>query len=179
MSSALFFASYYTFWESYTYLIGSYYAFSLFLFIYLQSIAYTDDNIHVISRSSHTVLTAGVDIYTGLDANGLQTSGQDPQMFSIDDLENPDATDVVYQPVTSNKSGQSPADQNPMKNYIRYGTLASIFAIETALTIMLIFRVRTPFIIFVPISIAAVLALFYFLRVKLRDIQTELLRRIL
>ena len=179
LSSALLFSSFYTFKEDFIYLVTSYYAFSFFLFIYLQSVVYIDSNIHLISRSAHTVLTPGVDIFTGLDVNGARATGQDPQMFSIDDLETPDATDVVYQPVTANKSNQSAIDQSPMKRITWYGTLAAIFAIEAVLTIMLILRAWSPWIIFVPISIPSVLGLFFLLRTKLDDLQTETLRKIL
>jgi hypothetical protein len=179
MSDTLLFASFYTFNDRYIYLITSYYAFSFFLFIYLQSIVYADSHIHLISRSAHTVLTPGVDLYTGLDSNGSRSSGQEPQMFSIDDLEAGDGTDVVYQPVTSNKPSQPPAEQTPMKRIVWYATLASIFSIETVLTIMLIYRAWPAWIILVPISIPAILGIFFLLRTKLNIMQTENLRKIL
>ena len=179
MSDTLLFASFYTVNERFAYLIASYYAFSFFLFTYLQSVVYSDAHIHLISRSAHTVLTPGVDIYTGMDATGTRSSGDEPQMFSIDDLESPDGTDVVYQPVTSNKPSQSPMDQSPTKRIVWYATLASIFGIETALTIMLAYRTSTLWIIFVPLSIPVVLGFFYLLRMKLNIIQTEGLRKLL
>ncbi|CAF4616799.1 unnamed protein product, partial [Rotaria sp. Silwood2] len=157
MSDTLLFACFYTTNERYFYLVTSYYGFSFFLFIYLQSIVYADSHIHLISRSAHTVLTPGVDIFTGLDANGARSSGQDPQMFSIDDLEPSDGTDVVYQPVTSSKPSQASAEQTPMKRIVWYATLASIASIEVVLTIMLVMRAWSPWIIFVPISIPALL----------------------
>jgi hypothetical protein len=180
LSDTLLFASFYTVNARFVYLVTSYYGFSFFLFIYLQSIVYADAHIHLISRSAHTVLTPGVDIYTGLDANGTRASGQEPQMFSIDDLETPDGIDVVYQPVTADKSSSSmPVEQTPMKQFVRYATLASIFSIETILTIMLIYRAWSPWIIFVPISIPVVLGLFYLLRMKLNILQIENLRKVL
>ncbi|CAF0841726.1 unnamed protein product [Rotaria sordida] len=160
-------------------MITSYYAFSFFLFMYLQSIVYSDSHIHLISRSAHTVLTPGVDIFTGLDANGARSTGQEPQMFSIDDLEPTDGTDVVYQPVTSNKPSQPIAEQTPMKRAVWYATLASIAGIEIVLTIMLVLRAWTPWIILVPVSIPALLGIFFLLRTKLNVLQTEQLRRIL
>ncbi|CAF0762276.1 unnamed protein product [Rotaria sp. Silwood1] len=179
MSDTLLFASFYTAHERYFYLVTSYYGFSFFLFIYLQSIVYADSHIHLISRSAHTVLTPGVDIFTGLDANGARSSGQDPQMFSIDDLEPADGTDVVYQPVTSNKPSQSIAEQTPMKRVVWYATLGSIAGIEVVLTIMLVMRAWSPWIIFVPISIPALVGVFFLLRTKLNVLQIEHLRKIL
>ena len=179
MNGTLCFAHFYTINAGSPYLIASYYAFSFFLYIYLQSVVYTDANIHLISRSAHTVLTPGVDVFTGLDAGGTRASGEDPQMFSIDDLESPDGTDVVYQPVTSDKPSQSPVDQSPMKRIVWYATLGSIFGIETVLTIMLVYRAWKPWIIFVPLSIPAVLGLFLLLRMRLSIIQTESLRKLL
>ncbi|CAF3481827.1 unnamed protein product [Rotaria sordida] len=179
MSDTLLFASFYKTNERYFYLVTSYYAFSFFLFMYLQSIVYSDSHIHLISRSAHTVLTPGVDIFTGLDANGARSTGQEPQMFSIDDLEPTDGTDVVYQPVTSNKPSQPIAEQTPMKRAVWYATLASIAGIEIVLTIMLVLRAWTPWIILVPVSIPALLGIFFLLRTKLNVLQTEQLRRIL
>ncbi|CAF3565322.1 unnamed protein product [Rotaria sordida] len=179
MSDTLLFASFYKTNERYFYLVTCYYAFSFFLFMYLQSIVYSDSHIHLISRSAHTVLTPGVDIFTGLDANGARSTGQEPQMFSIDDLEPTDGTDVVYQPVTSNKPSQPIAEQTPMKRAVWYATLASIAGIEIVLTIMLVLRAWTPWIILVPVSIPALLGIFFLLRTKLNVLQTEQLRRIL
>lgn len=179
MSDTLLFASFYTYNERYFYLVASFYAFSFFLFMYLQSIVYADAHIHVISRSAHTVLTPGVDMYTGLDANGARSAGQDPQMFSIDDLEPADGTDVVYQPVTSNKTTAPRVEQTPLKRAIWYATLASIISIEVVLTIMLVVRAWSPWIILVPISIPAILGIFFLLRTKLNVLQIEYLRKIL
>jgi hypothetical protein len=81
--------------------------------------------------------------------------------------------------VTSGKSSQSPEDQTPTNRIIRFATLASIFSIETALTIMLVYRTRTAWIIFVPLSIPAVLGVFFLLRMKLNIIQAEGLRKLL
>ncbi len=179
MSDTLLFASFYTINERYAYLVTSYYAFSFFLFIYLQTLVYADSHIHLISRSAHTVLSPGVDVFTGLDANGVRSSGQEPQMFSIDDLEPGDSTDVVYQPVTSNKSSQPISEQPPMKRFVWYATLSSIVAIEIALTIMIVSRAWSPWIILLPISIPAILGIFFLLRTKLNVLQTEYLRKIL
>lgn len=179
MSDTLFFASAYTFNESYTQLVTYYYAFSFFLFIYLQSIVYADSHIYLISRSQHTVLTPGVNLYTGLDATGARATGQEPQMFSIDDLEGGDGTDVVYQPVTANKPGAPIAEQTPMKRFVWYATLASIIGIEIALTIMLVVRAWSAWIVLVPISIPVILGVFFLLRTRLTVVQTENLRKIL
>jgi hypothetical protein len=179
MSDTLLFAWSYTVNANYLYLVTYYYAFSFTLFVYLQSIVYADSHIHLISRSAHTVLTPGVDIYTGLDANGARSSGQEPQMFSIDDLETGDGTDVVYQPVTSTKPSQPPVEQTPMKRFVWYATLASIVGIEIVLTIMLVVRAWSPWIVFVPLSIPVILGIFFLLRTRLNVIQTENLRKIL
>ena len=175
LSNALLFASYYTYAPTFTYLVATYYALSFFLFLYLQSVMFNDENNHVISRSAHTVVIPGVDVYTGIDGNGTASSGQEPTMFSIDDLEASDGTDVVYQPMTSNKSNES----EPMKGFIRNATLVSIFVIQVISTMMLIYRAWTAWIIFVPLSIPAIIGLFYFLRTTLNDIQIENLKRIL
>lgn len=175
LSNALLFASFYSFAPRFIYLVATYYSVSFFLFLYLQSVVYSDGHIHIISRSAHTVLTPGVDVFTGLDNNGTGGSNSEPQMFSIDDLESPDGTDVVYQPMTSNKSNEN----EPIQGFIRNATFASIFVIEMILTMMLIYRAWTPWIIFVPLSIPAIICLFYFLRTKLNDIQKETLRKIL
>jgi hypothetical protein len=179
MSDTLLFASFYTVNENYTYLVTSYYAFSFFLFIYLQSLVYADSHIHLISRSAHTVLSPGVDIFTGLDANGTRSSGEDPQMFSIDDLEPGDSSDVVYQPVTSNKTSQPINTQPPMNRFVWYATLLSIVGIEIVLTIMIVVRAWSTWIILLPISIPVILGIFYLLRTKLNVLQTEFLRKIL
>ncbi|CAF0717318.1 unnamed protein product [Adineta steineri] len=179
MSDTLLFASSYIFNENYFYLVTYYYAFSFFLFIYLQSIVYADSHIYLISRSAHTVLTPGVNLYTGLDATGARSSGQEPQMFSIDDLEPGDGTDVVYQPVTLNKPNEPIVEQTPMKRFVWYATLASIIGIEIVLTIMLILGAWSRWIVLVPISIPILLGIFFLLRTKLNVIQTENLRKIL
>ena len=179
MSDTLLFASFYTVNESFTYLVTSYYTFSFFLFVYVQSLVYADGHVHLISRSAHTVLTPGFDISSGLDTNGSRSSGQEPHLFSSDDLENGEGTDVVYQPVTFDKSSQPVVEQTPMKQFVWYATLAAIFSIETVLTIMLIYRAWSPWIIFVPLSIPAVLSIFFFLRTRLNVLQMESLRRIL
>jgi len=179
MSDTLLFASFYTAKEHYIYLVTSYYAFSFFLFIYLQSLVYADSHIHLISRSAHTVLSPGVDIFTGLDTNGTRGSGEDPQMFSIDDLEQGEGTDVVYQPVTSNKSSQPISAQPPMNRFVWYATLSSIVGIEILLTIMIVVRASSLWIILLPIPIPVILGIFYLLRTKLNVLQTENLRKIL
>jgi len=179
MSDTLLFASIYTKHESYAYLVTSYYAFSFFLFMYLQSLVYTDSNINVISRSAHTVLSPGVDVFHGLDTNGARSSEQEPQMFSIDDLEAGDSADVVYQPVTLNKSSQPIAEQPPMNRFVWYATLSSICGIEIVLTIMVVVRAWSVWVILLPISIPVILGIFYLLRTKLNVLQTEYLRKIL
>jgi len=180
MSDTLLFASFYLNERSnYVYLATSYYAFSFFLFIYLQSLVYADSHINLISRSAHTVLSPGVEIFSGLDPNGAQNAGQDPQMFTIDDLEPGDGTDVVYQPVTSNKTSQPLSAQTPMKRFVWYATLSSIVSIEIILTIMAVYRAKSPWAVLLPISIPVIIGIFSLLRTKLNVLQTEYLRKIL
>ncbi|CAF0777207.1 unnamed protein product [Adineta ricciae] len=179
MSDTLFFASIYVSNENYFHLVLYYYAFSFFFYIYLQSIIHADSNIFIISRSAHTVLTPGVNLYTGLDATGVRSAGQEPQMFSIDDLETGDGTDVVYQPVTSTKPAVPTVEQTRMNQIVWYATLASIIAIEITLTIMLIVRAWSEWIILVPVSIPVVLGIFFLLRTRLSDFQKENLRKVL
>ena len=179
MSDTLLFASSYTINERYAYLVTSYLAFSFFLFMYLQSLVYADSHMHLITRSKHTVLAPSVEISTGLDSNTNPNSGQDPQMFSIDDLEPIDSTNIVYQPVTSNTAHPTGEQQPPMKRIVWYATLSSIVTIQIALTIMVVIRAWTPWIILLPISIPVVLGVFYLLRTKLITSQEEFLRKIL
>ena len=179
MSDTLLFASFYTINERYTYLVTSYYAFSFFLYMYLQTLVYADSHIHLISRSAHTVLAPGVEVLTTLDTNNSPNPEQDPQMFSLDDLEPGDGTDVVYQPVTSNRASQPLSEQPPIKRFVWYATLSSIVGIEIVLTIMIIMRAWSAWIILLPISIPVILGVFYLLRNKLNVLQTESLRKIL
>jgi hypothetical protein len=179
MSDTLLFARFYTLDQPYIYLVTSYYAFSFFLFMYLQSLVYADSHIHLISRSAHTVLAPGVEVFTGLDPNARQSPGHDPQMFSIDDLEPGDSTDVVYQPVTSNKTSQPLSEQTPMKRFVWYATLSSIVCIEIVLTVMIVTQVRSLWIILPPISIPIIIGIFSLLRTKLNVLQIEKLRKIL
>lgn len=179
MSDTLLFASSYTIYERYSYLVTSYLAFSFFLFMYLQSLVYTDSHIHLISRSAHTVLAPSVEISTGLEPNTNSNSNQEPQMFSIDDLEPIDGTNIVYQPVTSNTGSRSMEEKTPRERLIWYATLASIAGIEIALTIMIVVRAWSPWIVLLPISIPFILGVFYLLRTKLNVFQDEFLRKIL
>ena len=179
MSDTLLFAYFYTINERYFYLVTTYYSITYFLFIYIQSLVYADAHINLIYRSAHTVLARGVDVFSGIESSGGRSSGQDPQMFSIDDPEQADGTDVIYQPVTSNKQSQALSDQPPIKRFVWYATLASIVGIEIVLTIMIVLRAWTPWIILVPVSIPAILGIFYLLRVRLSDVQSESLRKIL
>jgi hypothetical protein len=179
MSDTLLFANFYTINERYLYLITTYYSLSFFLYIYIQSLIYADAHINLIYRSAHTVLAPGVDIFSGLESGAGRSPGQDPQMFSIDDLEQAEGTDVVYQPVTLNKPSQALNDQPPIKRVVWYATLASIVGIEIVLTIMISVRAWSPWIILVPVSIPAILGVFYLLRVRLNVLETESLRKIL
>ena len=180
MSDTLLFAYFYAIHGPYTYLVTSYYAFSFFLFIYLQIIVYTDSNAGLIVRSEHTVLAPGFDVLAGIDSNNAHSTGQEPTMFSIDEVEpTPDVADVIYQPVTSNKSYQLNAEQPLMKRTVWYLTLASIASIEIILTIMLVNRTWTPWIILVPISIPGIFGIFFLLRTRLSNLQTEYLRKFL
>ncbi|CAF0872948.1 unnamed protein product, partial [Didymodactylos carnosus] len=65
LSYSLFFASYYVTTDYVGYLISSYYTLTFFWILWLQGIIFPDQYIHQISRSAHTVLTPGIDIYTG------------------------------------------------------------------------------------------------------------------
>lgn len=179
MSDTLLFASSYAINERYAYLVTTYLAFSFFLFMYLQSLVYADSHIHLISRSAHTVLAPSIEVSTGLDPSNNFNSSQEPQMFSIDDLEPVDGTNVVYQPVTSNSASQSVEEQTPMKRLVWYATLSSIVGIEIALTIMIVVRAWSISIILLPISIPLILGVFYLLRTKLNVFQDEFLRKIL
>jgi len=178
MSDTLLFASFYTINDRYAYLVTSYYAFSFFLFMYLQSLVYADSHIHVIARSAHTVLSPGIDIVSAADSSPRNIADE-PQMFSIDDLEPSDSTDVVYQPVTSNRSGLPINQQPPMNRFVWYATLSSIVGIEIVLTIMVVIRAWSPWIVLLPISIPVILGVFYLLRTQLNDMQIEYLRKIL
>lgn len=179
MSDTLLFASSYTINERYTYLVTSYLAFSFFLFMYLQSLVYTDSHMHVIIRSKHTVLAPGMEVSTGPDSTINPNSGQEPQMFSIDDLEPTDNANIVYQPVTSHSTSPSGEQQTPMKRIVWYATLSSIVTIQIALTIMVVVRAWSPWVILLPISIPVVLGVFYLLRTKLLTPQEDFLRKIL
>jgi hypothetical protein len=161
------------------YLISIYYSFSFFLYICFQNLVYSDAHIHLISRSEHTVLTPGVDIFTGLDVDGKKSSGNDPQMFAVEDLEPMNVLDVIYQPLTTNKSSQLTPDQTPAQLFVWYAISTCIFCIETFITIMLIYRIGSPWIIFVPLSILLILGIFYLLRTRLGTLETETLRKIL
>lgn len=160
-------------------LISIYYSLSFYLFIYLQCIIYTDAHIHIISRSEHTVLTPGVDIFTGLDTNGIRSAGEDPQLFSIEDLESIDGNDIIYQSVITNKPSIKTTEQIQTKRCIWYIKLGWICCIEIISTIILIYHIRSLWIIFVPISIPVIFGIFFLLRTKLSVLQTESLRKIL
>ncbi len=178
-SDLLFFSIFFLNRAPIIHLIAIYYSFSFLLFIYLQSQVYSDEHIHLISRSAHTVLTPGVDIFTGLDINGTRSTGEDPQMFSNDDVQSMDGSDIIYQAVTTNKSPKSPNEKTPLEKFLWYGTLACIFCIEAIVTIVLVYRVGSPWIIFVPLSIPIILGIFFLLRTKLGVLYLETLRKML
>jgi len=127
----------------------------------------------------HTVLTPGVDMFTGLDTNGIRSIGQDPQMFSSEDIESIEGSDIIYQAVTTNKPSKLTTEDTPMKKILWYLTLGCIFCIETIATIILIYHVRSPWIIIVPISIPIILGIFFLLRTRLSVSQKENLKQIL
>ncbi|CAF0781715.1 unnamed protein product [Rotaria sordida] len=160
-------------------LIAVYYSFSLFLFIFLQTVIHNDEHIHLISRSTHAVLTPGVDIFTGLDINGVRSIEQDPQMFSIEDFELTNGMDIVYIPVTTNKSSIQTDEQTSMKKCVWHAKLGCIFVIEIIVTIILFGYIWSLWIIFVPISILVILGIFFLLRTRLSDLQTNHLKNIL
>lgn len=157
------------------YLITSYYSFSFLLHICFQYLIHNDAHIHSISRSTHTVLTPGVDIFTGLDANGKRSSGADPQMFSVEDADQMDDEDVIYQTVTTNKS----SEPSTRRKCLWYAPAGLIFALETLMTIVLIYRVASLWILFVPLSIVFILTIFYLIRTHFTPRQMEFLRQIL
>ncbi len=160
-------------------LISIYYSLIFCLFISLQSITYKDAHIHIISRSEHTVFTPGVDIFTGLDDKGIQNTGEDPQMFSVDDIESMNGSDVIYQSVVTNKPSNETIEQTPMKICVWYATLGWIFCIGIVATTILFYHIRSLWIIFVPISVPVILGSFFLLRTKLRVLHAESLRKIL
>ncbi|CAF3451414.1 unnamed protein product [Rotaria socialis] len=157
--------------------ISLYYSFSFVLFICIQSTIYTDENIHLISRSSHTVLTPGIDMFTGLDISRVDSIGQDPQMFAIDDLELVDGSSIIYQPITTNKSSTQKKKQTRQK-CVWYAQLGFIILMEVAVTVILIDYVWSSWIIFIPISIP-VIFVFLLLRTKLRLFPTKNFKTIL
>jgi hypothetical protein len=165
--------------QSYIYLIFTYYSLTFSLFIYLQRMFYKDAHIHLISRSAHTIHTAGVDVFTGLDADGARSSGQEPQMFAIDDSELMNGIDIVYEPVTTNKSSKFTIEQTPLERFVWYTSLGFIFTLEILCTIILIYRAWSAWIICIPLSIPVILGIFFLLRTKLSVLQTEILRKIL
>ncbi|CAF2389913.1 unnamed protein product [Rotaria sp. Silwood2] len=160
-------------------LIAIYYSFSFFLFIILQTMIYNDEHIHLISRSAHAVLTPGVDIFTGLDINGVRSRGQDPEMFSIEDFEPMDGMNIIYLPVTTNKPSKQTVKQTSMEKFLGYAKLGCIFVIETIVTIILLYYVWSLWIIFIPISLLVIFGIFFLLRTRLSASQTENLKKIL
>jgi predicted RND superfamily exporter protein len=100
-------------------------------------------------------------------------------MFSIDEIESIDDSDIIYQAVTTNKSPDPTTEQISMKRFLWYTTVGCMFFIEALVTIILIYRVRSPWIMIVPISIPVVLGIFFLLRTKLSALQIECLRKIL
>lgn len=155
--------------------ISLYFSFSFLLYICYQHLIHHDAHIHLISRSAHTVLTPGVDMFTGLDVDGKRSSGDDPQMFSIEDGEPMDEEDVVYQAVTI----RNPPKPRTTQTCLLYGLAGMIFSLECLITMILIYRIASPWIIFAPLSIVLVLVIFYFIRTCLNPQQTEILRKIL
>ena len=114
-------------------------------------------------------------MFTGLDVDGKRSSGDDPQMFSNGDLENMEEEDVVYQAVTIDKPSKPPV----MKNYFLYGLSGLIFFLECVMTVILIYRIASPWAMVVPLSIFIVLVIFFFIRTRLNAEQTEILRKFL
>lgn len=160
-------------------LISIYYSLSFLLYIILQKLVYSDAHIHLISRSTHTILTPGVDVFTGLDKNGARSSGQEPQMFSLEDLESLDGSDILYQAVTTSKTTKVTNERTPLQKLIFYTILGLIFFTEILVTIMLVYRVRSIRIIIVPISIFIIIGIFFLLRTRLSNFQSEFLRKVL
>jgi hypothetical protein len=100
-------------------------------------------------------------------------------MFSVDELESMDGSDIIYQAVTTNKSPNPIPEKTPIHKFVWYATLGCLFCIEIIITILLIYRVRSLWIIIVPISIPIIFSIFFLLRTKLGVLQTEYLRKIL
>lgn len=179
MSDILLFGNFFISHAPLLHIISIYYSISFLLYMILQKLVYSDGHIHLVSRSTHTVHTPGVDLFTGLDTNSPKSHGQEPQMFTLDDLESLDGEDVIYHAVSTNKAPKTKSEQTPLQKILFYVSLASLFCCETFLTIMLIHRVRSPWIITIPLSIFVILGIFFLLRTRLSISQSEFLRKIL
>ena len=131
------------------------------------------------SRSAHTILTSGIDIFTGLDANGAKSTEQAPQMFSLEDMDSIDELDTMYKSATNNKSSVEAKERTPMQKIVWYATIGWIFCNETITTIVLVYHIGSLWIIFVPISILVILGIFFLLRTRLDVLQTENVKSIL
>jgi hypothetical protein len=100
-------------------------------------------------------------------------------MFSADDIESMNGSDIIYQSVTTNKPSNQTMEQTPMKRCVWYAKLGWIFSMGIISTFMLFYHIRSLWIIFVPISVPVILGSFFLLRTKLSVLQTESLRKIL
>jgi hypothetical protein len=110
--------------------------------------------------------------------DGKRSNGEDPQIFSADDLESMNGIDVVYQPVTTNKSSQQ--DEIPLvQRIVWYAIAACIFSIEAFMMIVLTYRIGSPWIIFVPLSMLLILGVFHLIRTRLDTLKSEALRKVL
>lgn len=160
-------------------LIAIYYSCSFNLFIWSQRLVLSDDHIHLISRSGHTVLTPGVDAFTGLDVNRSHDAGEDPQMFFMEDNEILDGIKAVYRPVTTNKEPKGKMPQTKLENIIWYIKIGLILCTEVALIIALVGYVWSLWIIMIPLTIFVILGIFFILRTRLNSSYLEILKAIL
>ena len=160
-------------------LISIYYSLSFVLFVLLQNFVYYDEHIHLISRSAHTLLTPGVDLYTGIDVINSNKNAQESHTLPSYDVDQIDDEDIIYQKVTETKPLPTVAGQTLMQKFLWYAILACIFCIEAVATLILIYRVGSGWVIFVPLSIVFILGIFHVLRTKLPDSFSETLRKIL
>lgn len=119
-----------------------------------------------------------MDIFAGLDASGKRGSGTDPQMFSVDDGEPMDDEDVIYQTMTTDKQRET-TRTTPGQICLWYGLSGLIFILETLMTIALIYRIASLWVLFIPLSIVFLLTIFYLIRTHFTVRQMEFLRQIL
>ncbi|CAF1020699.1 unnamed protein product [Adineta steineri] len=159
--------------------ISIYYCCSFDLYILLQSIVYVDADIHIISRSDHTVLTPGIDILHDLESGETRNVEKDSEMYHNDDVESIDGSDIIYQKVTTNKSPIPATRRAPMNTFSWYASVGWIIFVEILLTLSLINHVRSLWVIIIPLAFPVILGIFFLIRTKLNVLSLETLRKIL